>query len=177
MRASTRSGQHTIRTLCGRAVNRPWQKYLSITPEQRRPGPYSQSRRWYAPYRSMRTPTKSQPFMEFLEQVAIRRNVSTGPLERGLVWSAVGAYSRSSHFAPDDEQEGDSQSGTLRRTNSDTFRGPSSTVLAISPARLDNCCQLRNRETLSRSVGHCLADTRRKRTTCTSCVISDVRLR
>jgi hypothetical protein len=42
------------------------EKYLSITPEQK--GKPDQIKYWRAPYKLMKTSTKSQPFMEFLEK-------------------------------------------------------------------------------------------------------------
>ena len=127
-----------------RDLQQTMEKYLSITSEQK--ADPTLIPRWYAPYRLMRTATKSQPFMEFLEQWLYGETSAQAHLNAAGLF-AVGAF-LISDFAPEDERK------MIAERNFETYKfrhfsRTLTTVLAIV-SELDNCCQLRNRETLSR---------------------------
>jgi hypothetical protein len=120
------------------------EKYLSITPEQK--ADPALIKYWRAPYKLMHTPTKSQPFMEFLEKWLYGETSAQAHLNAaGLFTVAVFLIS---DFAPDDEQK------TIAERNFEKYKfrhfsRTLITVLAIA-SEIDNFCQLKNRETLSR---------------------------
>ncbi len=120
------------------------EKYFSIKPEQK--ANPAQIKYWNAPYKLMKTPTKSQPFMEFLEKWLYGETSAQAHLNAaGLFTVAVFLIS---DFAPDDEQK------TIAERNFEKYKfrhfsRTLITVLAIA-TEIDNFCQLKNRETLSR---------------------------
>lgn len=119
------------------------EKYLSITPEQK--ADPTLIPRWYAPYRLMRTATKSQPFLEFLEKWLYGETSAQAHLNAAGLF-AVGGF-LISEFAPEDER----QIIAERNFEKYKFRHFSRTlitVLAIA-SEIDNFCQLKNRDTLS----------------------------
>src|SRR5260370_32205318 len=77
------------------------EKYFSITPEQK--AAPTLIPRWHAPYRLMKTPTKSQPFLEFLEKWLYGETSAQAHLNAAGLFT-VGAF-LISDFAPDDEQK------------------------------------------------------------------------
>lgn len=120
------------------------EKYLSITPEQK--ANPAQIKYWRTPYKLMKTPTKSQPFMEFLEKWLYGETSAQAHLNAAGLF-AVGGF-LISEFAPEDGQkiiaERNFEKYKLRH-----FARCLITVLAIL-SEIDNFCQLKNRETLSR---------------------------
>src|SRR5258707_6151993 len=120
------------------------EKYLSITPEQK--ANPALIKYWHAPYRLMKTPTKSQPFMEFLEKWVYGETSAQAHLNAaGLFTVAVFLIS---DFAPDDEQKTIAERN-FERYKFRHFSRTLITVLAIA-SEIDNFCHLNNRETLSR---------------------------
>jgi len=120
------------------------EKYLSITPEQRaNPAviPY-----WRAPYRLMKTATKSQPFMEFLENWLYGETSAQAHLNASGLF-AVGGFLLTD-FAPEDERK-IIEDQNLQRYTFRHFSRTLITVLAIA-SEIDNFCHLNNRETLAR---------------------------
>ncbi len=119
------------------------EKYFSITPEQK--ANPAQIKYWRAPYKLMKTPTKSQPFMESLEKWLYGETSAQAHLNAaGLLSVAIFLIS---DFAPDDEQK------TIAERNFEKYKfrhfsRTLITVLAIA-SEIDNFCQLKNRETLS----------------------------
>jgi hypothetical protein len=120
------------------------EKYLSITPEQKT-NPTLISR-WYAPYRLMKTPTKSQAFMEFLEKWLYGETSAQAHLNAAGMFAAAGFVM--SDFAPDDEQKM-IVDRNLEKYKFRHFSRCLITVLAIA-SEIDNFCELKNREALSR---------------------------
>ncbi len=120
------------------------EKYFSINPEQKaRP---DQIKYWRAPYKLMKTPTKSQPFMQFLEKWLYGETSAQAHLNAAGLFSV--AVFLISDFAPNDEQKTIAE----RNFGKYKFRHFSRTlitVLAIA-SEIDNFCKLKNRETLSR---------------------------
>jgi hypothetical protein len=120
------------------------EKYFSITPEQK--ANPAQIKYWHAPYRLMKTPTKSQPFMEFLEKWLYGETSAQAHLNAAGLFSV--AVFLISDFAPDDKQK------TIAERNFEKYKfrhfsRTLITVLAIA-SEIDNFCQLKNREALSR---------------------------
>jgi hypothetical protein len=120
------------------------EKYLSITPEQK--ANPALIKYWHAPYRLMKTPTKSQPFMEFLEKWLYGETSAQAHLNAAGLFT-VGAF-LISDFAPDDEQKTIAERN-FERYKFRHFTRTLITVLAIA-SEIDNFCHLNNRETLSR---------------------------
>jgi hypothetical protein len=118
------------------------EKYLSITPEQKaNPGLIAG---WYAPYRLMKEPTKSRPFMTFLEKWIYGETSAQAHLSAAGLLS-VGMFLLS-EFAP----EGERKTVEDRQLPQYTFKHFSRTlvtVLAIT-SEIDNFCQLGNRGAL-----------------------------
>jgi hypothetical protein len=118
--------------------------YLSITPEQKaKPAliPY-----WRAPYRLMQTPTRSQPFMEYLEKWLYGETSAQAHLNAAGLFS-IGAF-LINELAPEFERE------AMSNTNFDKFKfrhfvRTLVTVLAIA-SEVDTFCRLNNREALTR---------------------------
>jgi len=119
------------------------EKYFSITSEQK--ANPAQIKYWRAPYKLMKTPTKSQPFMESLEKWLYGETSAQAHLNAAGLFSV--AIFLISDFAPDDEQK------TIAERNFEKYKfrhfsRTLITVLAIA-SEIDNFCQLKNRETLS----------------------------
>jgi len=119
------------------------EKYLSITPEQK--ADPIVIRRWHAPYRLMKTTTRSKRFMEFLEKWLYGETSAQAHLNAaGLFTVAVFLIS---DLAPDDEQKKIAERN-FEKYKFRHFSRSLITVLAIA-SEIDNFCQLKNRETLS----------------------------
>jgi hypothetical protein len=119
-------------------------KYASITPEQK--ADPTVIPRWYAPYRLMKTATKSQPFMEFLEKWLYGETSAQAHLNASGLFT-VGA-TLLPDFAPDDEQKRIAEQN-FEKYKFRHFSRTLITVLAIA-SEIDTFCQLKNRETLTR---------------------------
>jgi hypothetical protein len=92
------------------------EKYFSITPQQKTDP--TLIKYWRAPYKLMQTPTKSQPFMEFLEKWLYGETSAQAHLNAaGLFTVAVFLIS---DFAPDDEQKNNRRK-ELREIQIQTF--------------------------------------------------------
>jgi hypothetical protein len=120
------------------------EQYLSITPEQKvTPAliPY-----WRAPYRLMKTATKSQPFMEFLEKWLYGETSAQAHLNAAGLLS-VGGFLLS-EFAPENERR-EIEQRSLPRFTFRHFSRTLITVLAIA-SEIDTYCCLNNREVLVR---------------------------
>ncbi len=119
------------------------EKYASITPQQK--ANPALIPRWYAPYRLMKTPTKSQPFMEFLEKWLYGETSAQAHL------NAAGLFTFGTFlipdFAPNDEQKGLAEQN-FEKYKFRHFSRSLITVLAIA-SEIDTFCQLRNKDTLS----------------------------
>lgn len=118
--------------------------YLSITPEQK--ANPALIKRWHAPYRLMKTTTKSQPFMEYLEKWLYGETSAQAHLNAAGLFS-IGAFLLS-ELAPEDERE------AITNRNFEKFKfrhfvRTLVTVLGIA-SEVDTFCQLNNREALSR---------------------------
>jgi hypothetical protein len=120
------------------------EKYFSITTEQK--ANPALIKYWRAPYKLMKTPTKSQPFMEFLEKWLYGETSAQAHLNPAGLFS-VGVF-LISEFAPDDEQKKIADRN-LEKFKFRNFTRTLITVLAIA-SEIDNFCQLKNRETLSK---------------------------
>jgi len=118
------------------------EKYLSITPQQK--ANPSLIQRWYAPYRLMKTPTKSLPFMQFLEKWIYGETSAQAHLNAAGLLS-VGMFLMSD-FAPADERQV-LEDRNLPEFTFKHFSRTIVTVLAIT-SEIDNLCQLNNRKTL-----------------------------
>lgn len=117
--------------------------YLPITATQKASPesiPY-----WRAPYKLMKTPTKSQPFLKFLERWLYGETSAQAHLNAAGLFS-VGLFLMTD-FAPENERE----VITNRNLEQFKFRHFSrtlTTVLAIA-TEIDTFCDLGNRETLA----------------------------
>jgi hypothetical protein len=120
------------------------EKYISITPEQKADPkliPY-----WRAPYRLMNTPTKSKPFMEYLEKWLYGETSAQAHL------NAAGLFSVGAFLLADLAPEADRTVVLDRNLPQYVFRHFSRnlvTVLAIA-SEIDTFARLSNRETLVR---------------------------
>jgi len=120
------------------------EKYLAITTEQK--ANPTLIPRWYAPYRLMKTTTRSQPFMEFLEKWLYGETSAQAHLNASGLFAAGGFLISDS--APEDERR------MIAEQNFETYKfrhfsRSLITVLAIA-SEIDSFCQLKNRETLTR---------------------------
>ena len=120
------------------------EKYLAITTEQK--ANPTLIPRWYAPYRLMKTTTRSQPFMEFLEKWLYGETSAQAHLNASGLFAAGGFLI--SDLAPEDERR------MIAEQNFETYKfrhfsRSLITVLAIA-SEIDSFCQLKNRETLTR---------------------------
>jgi hypothetical protein len=127
-----------------RELQQTMEKYLSITPEQM--AKPSSINYWYAPYRLMRTSTRSQPFMEFLEKWLYGETSAQAHLNAAGLFAVAGFVM--TDFAPEAEQQITSDKN-LERYRFRHFSRMLATVLAIA-TEIDVFCQLNNRETLAR---------------------------
>lgn len=127
-----------------REFRKTMERYLSITPEQEA-DPTIISR-WYAPYRLMKKPTKSQPFLEYLERWLYGETSAQAHLNEAGLFTVAGFVI--SDFAPDDQQKM-VMDRNLEKYRFRHFSRSLITVLAIA-SEIDTFCQLKNRETLSR---------------------------
>lgn len=120
------------------------EKYLSISPEQKA-NPVL-IKRWHAPYRLMKTPTKSQPFMEYLEKWLYGETSAQAHLNAAGLFS-IGAF-LISELALEDQRE-QILSRNFEKYKFRNFVRTLVTVLGIA-SEIDTFCQLDNREALSR---------------------------
>ena len=120
------------------------EKYLPITPAHKADPtviPY-----WRSPFRLKKIPTKSQPFLEFLDKWLYGETSAQAHLNAAGLFS-VGAFVLSS-FAPEDMRKV-IEGRTLQQYTFRHFSRTLITVLAIA-CEIDNFCQFNNRETLAR---------------------------
>ena len=120
------------------------EKYLSISPEQK--ANPALIKRWHAPYRLMKTTTKSQTFMEYLERWLYGETSAQAHLSAAGLFS-IGAF-LISELAPEFEREAMS-SRNFEKYRFRHFVRTLVTVLGIA-SEVDTFCQLNNREALSR---------------------------
>jgi hypothetical protein len=126
-----------------REFQQTMENYLSITPAQKaNPALISY---WYAPYRLMKIPTKSQPFLQFLEKWLYGETSAQAHLNAAGLFTVAGFVI--SDLAPDDVRK------ILNERNFEKFKFRHFnrmliTVLAIT-SEIDAFCKLNNRETLS----------------------------
>jgi hypothetical protein len=118
--------------------------YLSVTPEQKANPALIQY--WRAPYRLMQTPTKSQPFMEYLEKWLYGETSAQAHLNAAGLFS-IGAF-LITELAPEFERE-EISNGSFEKFKFRHFVRTLVTVLAIA-SEVDTFCQLDNREALTR---------------------------
>jgi hypothetical protein len=127
-----------------RNLQQTMETYLSITPEQKaNPGSIAY---WRAPYRLMQIPTRSQPFMEFLEKWLYGETSAQAHLNAAGLF-AVGGFVMTD-FAPEPEQKIISDRN-LEKYRFRHFSRMLTTVLAIA-TEIDVFCQLNNREALAK---------------------------
>jgi hypothetical protein len=127
-----------------RELQQTMEKYLTITPEQKA-SPDSIAY-WRAPYRLMKTPTRSQPFMEFLERWLYGETSAQAHLNPAGLF-AVGGFLLTD-FAPEDERD-KIMDRNLEKYRFRHFSRTLATVLAIA-TEIDVFCCLNNREALAR---------------------------
>jgi hypothetical protein len=127
-----------------RELQATMETYLSITPEQK--AQPSSINYWYAPYRLMRTPTRSQSFMKFLEKWLYGETSAQAHLNAAGLFTVAGFIM--TDFAPDAERK-ISSDRNLEKYRFRHFSRMLMTVLAIA-TEIDVFCQLNNRETLAR---------------------------
>lgn len=84
-----------------RELQQTVEKYLSISPEQKADSTLIP--RWYAPYRLMKKATKSQPFMEFLEQWLYGETSAQAHLSAAGLFAVAGFVI--SDFVPEGERK------------------------------------------------------------------------
>ncbi len=118
--------------------------YLSVTPAQKANPALIQY--WRAPYRLMQTPTRSQPFMEYLEKWLYGETSAQAHLNAAGLFS-IGVF-LITELAPEFEREEVSNSN-FEKFKFRHFVRTLVTVLAIA-SEVDTFCQLDNREALSR---------------------------
>jgi hypothetical protein len=135
--------KQTLRDL--RDTRRMMEKYLPITPKQKR-NPASINY-WRAPYKLMQQPTKSQPFLKFLEKWLYRETSAQAHLNAAGLFSV--AEFLLSEFAPEHEREIFEQR-RLEQFRFLHFCRTLSVVLAIA-SEIDSFCRLNNREALART--------------------------
>lgn len=118
--------------------------YVSITPAQKaNPATISY---WYAPYRLMKQPTKSQPFLQHLERWLYGETSAQAHLNAAGLFSVAGFVM--SDLAPEEQQKA-LMDRSFERYRSRHFCRMLTTVLAIA-SEIDAFYSLNNRETLSR---------------------------
>jgi hypothetical protein len=122
---------------------RTLEKYFAITPQRK--ADLKQIPYWFAPYRLMKAPTKSQPFMKFLEKWIYGETSAQAHLNpAGLL--SMGEF-LVSDFGPENVasiiKERDLERFTFRH-----FTRMLTTVVAIL-TEIDNFCHLGNRESLT----------------------------
>ena len=127
-----------------REFQQTMETYLSITPEQKADPTLISY--WYAPYRLMKKPTKSQPFLQHLEQWLYGETSAQAHLNAAGLFTVAGFVI--SDLAPDDEKKA-IMGHNFERFKFRQFSRCLTTVLAIA-SEIDTFCQLKNRETLSR---------------------------
>jgi len=118
--------------------------YLSVTPEQK--ANPALIKYWRAPYRLMQTPTRSQPFMEYLEKWLYGETSAQAHVNAAGLFS-IGAFLISELSAVFEREE-----ISTRHFEAFKFRNfvrTLVTVLGIA-SEVDTFCQLNNREALSR---------------------------
>jgi hypothetical protein len=117
------------------------EKFLAISPEQQ--ADPSQIAYWRAPYRLMKTNTKSQPFMEFLEKWLYGETSAQAHLNAGGLLS-FGAYLLTD-LAQEDQRE-----HIERNFQGYVFRQFSRTLITVLgiTSEIENYCSLGNRQAL-----------------------------
>ena len=118
--------------------------YLSVTPEQK--ANPALIHYWRAPYRLMQTPTRSQPFMEYLEKWLYGETSAQAHLNAAGLFS-IGAF-LITELATEFDREQISNSN-FEKYRFRHFVRTLVTVLAIA-SEVDTFCQLDNREALTR---------------------------
>jgi len=118
--------------------------YLSVTQQQKANPALIQY--WRAPYKLMRTPTRSQPFMECLEKWLYGETSAQAHLNAAGLFS-IGAF-LINELAPEFEREAMSNS-YFEKFKFRHFVRTLVTVLGIA-SEVDTFCQLDNREALTR---------------------------
>lgn len=120
------------------------EKYSSISAEHK--ANPAKIKYWNAPYKLMKTATKSKPFMEYLEKWLYGETSAQAHLNPAGLFSVGGFLI--TEFAPENERE--AMSGkNLETYKFRHFTRTLITVLAIA-SEIDTFCRLDNRETLSR---------------------------
>jgi hypothetical protein len=124
------------------------ESYLPITPEQKRNPKLIEY--WYTPNRLANMPTKSRPFMRFLDKWLYGDTSALAHL------NAAGLFSNGaialSDLAPDEEMRALIDSRFIDQYTYRHFPRTLITVLAIA-TEIDTFCQLNNREQVSRIWG------------------------